>query len=359
MEAEGRPKKKIIKEIFLLRSIACLSVVLLHSIGIYRSGTDLMVSEFWDSIVLLLTFGTPTFIFISELLLGKSYGENVPDDFLKKRVKAVLIPYLFMAVFYGVFYSINRPNRLVENIFSNILGGYHGYFVLIIFQFYFLHMIFIKFFNNVSPKIVLSSTFVINVAYLAFFNLTDSPSTTEGIISYIWQRGYWLPFIGWIFYFALGFYCGKYYDTFIKKMLQHPVIIGIFPFIFGGGVLITHSVGEMPLSSKRFDMILFTVSMICLIYLIGLKMNSIPVFFITISQYSFGIYLLHMFYLSVMNKLIEFFPYDLGVLKLVILVIGSIALSMISVNILNRLPHGEFVAGKVGIGMKKTKKVLA
>src|SRR5690625_7052799 len=64
--------------------------------------------------------------------------------------------------------------RVSRNIF---LGESSIYFVLIIFQFYLLHMLCSKYLNRLSPKIVLPVTFVINFAYLGFFNFVDRKST--------------------------------------------------------------------------------------------------------------------------------------------------------------------------------------
>ena len=89
--------KKTIDEIFLMRSIACLSIVFLH--GIARSFLE--ENGIVGSISLLLTFGTPTFVFISEFILARSYPEQLPTNFWGKRVKYVLFPYLLFGTFYA------------------------------------------------------------------------------------------------------------------------------------------------------------------------------------------------------------------------------------------------------------------
>ena len=89
--------KKVIDEIFLLRSIACLSIVFLHAFA--RSFLE--ENGVVNSINMLLTFGTPTFVFISEFILARSYLGKLPSDFWRKRVKFVLLPYLLFGTFYA------------------------------------------------------------------------------------------------------------------------------------------------------------------------------------------------------------------------------------------------------------------
>ena len=63
-------KKIYLNEIFMLRAVACLSIVLVHSLAVAQSGIS-NISDYLDIVVnsvrVLLTFGTPTFVFISML----------------------------------------------------------------------------------------------------------------------------------------------------------------------------------------------------------------------------------------------------------------------------------------------------
>ena len=347
-------KKFIISEIFLLRSIACLAVVLLHSISRYKSYESLNSSSFvfWDSFELLLKFGTPTFIFISELLIAKSYSESVPKGFLFKRFKLIMIPYLAMAVFYALYYSISDLKMFLPYAVENIFGGYHGYFVLIIFQFYLLHLFFIKYLKDSNPKVVLLVSLIINVAYLSIFNFIK-PATDNDVIVYFWERGHWMPFTGWLFYFSLAFYAGRYYEKFKEFLLKYKKVLYCIPVFMGAVVVLLNYLNVFENTSKRIDMIFFTVSMIFVIYLIGMSIKEVPIILVKISQYSFGIYLLHMFYQLMINRIVIYFDLNIGLFYLFTIFIGSIIASIISVYFLNKVPFGQYVAGKVGIGFRK------
>lgn len=65
-----------VKEIFFIRSISCLSVVLIHSIAVIT-----MNSQPMPTIESILMFSTPSFIFLSEFLLAYSYPNGTPKGF--------------------------------------------------------------------------------------------------------------------------------------------------------------------------------------------------------------------------------------------------------------------------------------
>ncbi len=66
-----------VKEIFVIRFISCLSVVLLHAISmVLMVRADMLgdtVFRVVESFRTLLMFSTPAFIFISEFLLAHAY----------------------------------------------------------------------------------------------------------------------------------------------------------------------------------------------------------------------------------------------------------------------------------------------
>uniref|UniRef100_UPI0026ED231A acyltransferase family protein n=1 Tax=Niallia circulans TaxID=1397 RepID=UPI0026ED231A len=273
-------KKEIINEIFLLRSISCLAVVLIHSIGFALENVDHYNSldeKMLAIIRTILNFGTPTFIFISEFLLAKSYPDKVPKGFFIKRFKFLLIPYIFMAFFYAL---IDIQNNEMRFLFSNILietfkniflADYTGYFVVIIFQFYILHTLLNKTLKKYKPTMVLSISLLINLIYLGFFNFTNPLS------EYIWYYSSWMPFVGWVFYFTMGYYCGTHYRYFKTLLNKYKLSVYIMPILTLIFVLGLRYMGLLTIpSSKTVGILIFTPAMICLIVHLSLKMKRIP-----------------------------------------------------------------------------------
>ena len=76
---------------YFLRGIACLSIVFIHAISSavnnynMRSNVELQsIGNYLFAIQLLLMYGTPMFIFISEFIISFSYKDRLPQNFFKK-----------------------------------------------------------------------------------------------------------------------------------------------------------------------------------------------------------------------------------------------------------------------------------
>ncbi|RKL69304.1 adhesin [Salipaludibacillus neizhouensis] len=347
----------MIKEIFVLRSIGCLSIVFLHSVHAalmtvpIREMGELEAITF-DSIQMLLYYGTPMFIFISEFLISYSYrNRDVPPGFLKKRLRFILIPYFVMAVFYSLPFIMQGWEswslKLVRNIF---IGDYHGYFILIIFQFYLFHLYFYRYLKAWSPKIVLPIALIINATYLMIFNFTLPPESLP-FSTYVWERFYWIPLFGWIFYFALGFYAGLYYELFIEALKKWRYIIIIGPVLSSIMLLYFYHSGFLSVhSSKRTDILIHTTMLSMFLFYITTRFTRPSPFLVFISQYSFGIYLLHYFFIFLGDAIFRLYPIDIGFSYILVLFVFSIGCSIASIYFLNKWKYGHLVIGKIGVG---------
>ncbi|MBU8906025.1 acyltransferase family protein [Desertibacillus haloalkaliphilus] len=335
-----------------------MSIVFLHSIAWGMEHIQVMAhlpeiaQVILDSMNVFLYYGTPTFIFITAFILGYSYRdrENLSaTSFLLKRFKFILVPYLCMAVLYALPYTLLSTEQFLLKVFLNaFIGDFHAYFVLIIFQFYFLFLIFKKWLDHGSLKQILGLSLIINIAYLAFFNFTSAPSLP--FADYIWERYYWVPFPGWIFYFTLAYYIGTNYQWFKAMLLRYKTWVIVAPLLSGALTLYLYHSGLLTThSSKRIDIILHTFSIIVFVLYIALKLKSIPRFFIVVSDYSFGIYLLHTLFMSALILVIDTTAIDLGLLTFIILFAGSTMASMVSVHYLNKLKIGKYIVGKVNV----------
>lgn len=351
MSSKKKQKTGVLNEIIIIRAIACLSIVMLHSITFsvnYReAGIPLLTGA------TILSFGTPTFVFISALILSYSYSDQLPRNFYWKRIKFIFFPFAFMALFYSCVQNFQSPEDIIKSAFFNLAGGYHGWFVLVIFQFYILHQLFTKFLLRFNSIIILFVSFVITISYLSVFNFIEAP-VEHPFVHYLWGTGYWLPFLGWLFYFTLAFYCGRNYKAFISYIKQYKKFIYIaLPLTVC--LLAYTNVSQPFVGSKRVDVVPFTVIFILFLYLMFYKVKKPLLVFKVISEYSFGIYLTHMFYLRVLNKTITALELNLGYSKIVILFIGTLLFSLITINLINKFKFGKYLVGR--INRKTPKKV--
>lgn len=292
-----------VKEIFVIRCISCLSVVLLHTISMVLFFRGDMLSDtvrVVESFRTLLMFSTPAFIFISEFLLAHAYPGGVPQGFLKKRFKTIFVPFLFIAVLDAFvmtglmmqqFHMTAIVNKLLANIF---LGNFIGYFILVIFQFYLLHMCFHSFLQKASPKWVLSVSFAATAIYLSYFTFINPPVLKE-MAPFPFS---WVPFPGWLFYFCLAYYCGKNYKSFLALLDKYKYAVYGTALISAAAIVAISFFGEnIAVNSKRPDIMFYSTSIIFLCFHLFSKLNAVPRLIMMISNYSFSIYLLHAFLL--------------------------------------------------------------
>lgn len=342
-------------EIKLIRAIACLCVVLLHSIkfkvGFEYNGSDI-ISHILLTLAGLLSFGTPTFVFISSLLLAYTYKHGLPSGFYLKRVKLILLPFIFMGIFYGLVSNLDDLSNIPKYVILNLLGNYHGWFVLVIFQFYFLHQVFTKYDKRIKPSLALSFSFIVSIIYLIFFNITN-PHTKNIYILDFWERSYIIPFFGWFCYFVLAYYCGKNYESFIQNIERFKIWIYSALPLTTGLIVLNNIYGDFNYGSKRFDMIFFTLNIIMILFLITHKVKKVPVIFEVISTYSFGIYLVHWFWLVLLTKIYNYIGIEIGFFSIPIFFFGSILSSITMINILNKWDLGKYLVGKIGRNTKK------
>lgn len=341
-------EKEIHYEIYWLRFISCLAVVGIHAISsalMLHSGDNLGITEYALYVIQMgLMFGTPAFIFISEFLLAKSYPNGLPKGFFKKRAKFLLIPYLIMAIMYGLVFAeeftlSSVALQIAKNVF---MGDFVAYFILVIFQFYILHFFLHGKLKQWNMKNVLGITLAINILYLGFFNFVPSPESP--FLSYVWSRGHWLLIPAWLFYFSLGYYSGKHYTQLLRVLNKQKTLLLISPVFLLMIVVALRYLGfPDTTSSKRIDVIFYTTSIIFLIMYVSSKIKTIPSFVLFISRYSFSIYLLHKFVVDTSGRITD----NIFIHTIVVFVLG-VAFSVAVSFAVNKIPFGYFVVGKIG-----------
>ncbi|MGJ9382491.1 acyltransferase family protein [Salipaludibacillus sp. CF4.18] len=335
---------RIIYEAYWLRTFACTAVVLTHTVNATLDHYSASILQ-WEEYALIfirfvMFFGTPTFVFLSELLLAHAYPNGVPKGFFMKRINFLLLPFTFMAFVYAVIIGDTVLESLL--LFSkNLAGGYTGYFVLVILQFYVLHVLLHRFLSRWSPKIILPVALIISMIYLAFFNFSDAPSTSLG--EYFWLRGYWLPFVGWLFYFALGYYCGKNFNKVKNKIQQYRLLVLSCTFIMLVIIMVSVRMDFLDVvSSKRVDYLLFTTGVIFTIIMFTSKIKKTPRIILFISKYSFTIYLTHKVYLIYLPEIPNLHPFLYFIFSTVVAFVVSIMVA----SILYKYKYTKYLIGK-------------
>lgn len=347
-----------VKEIFIMRSFACSAVVLLHSIAVIQGLYTLsaLADSFFRSLQLILLFSTPMFVFISEFVLSYSYGNTLPDGFFQKRLKMIMVPYIFFGCFYALVwsysFSVSDINTILTQMFLFVVrGDYHGYFVLIIFQYYLLHKLCAALLNRLPMKITLLSFFLFNVAYLAFFNYTTWADYAQiPYARYFWTRGYYMVFPAWIFYFVLAYYAGTRINSFYN--LTNKLKWLLFPLVIGTGSVIIFLYKKeflTVISTKRPDIVPYTLSTMLFVFFLASFIRKIPSAIDLINRCSYSIYLIHPFIQQVLqNLLLKYWDIKNPFIAFTLIFLISLYIPILVAVLLNKTSYGYLFVGKLG-----------
>lgn len=322
-----RNNVKNLNEINLIRAMMCIAVVLTHSITSYLKQVDVnqqIYDQFILWIRLALLCATPIFILLSETLIAKNYPNGLKKGFFWKRIKYILIPYVLVGVVVSYKSSGGDFTIFINVLLEKVVyGQWYGFFVLVIFQFYILHWLIGKYLARVNPIGPILMSFIISflhvysyvhVSVYQDFVLTDYP---------FWYKTHILT---WLFYFVVAFYIGQYYEqliAFLIKQLWLPLLAVVGSY---GVIAYNYSFLDYGrISSERYDMYLFAVSVFLFLVSFIRKFRLDNRTLMMISNFSFFIYLTHMIFLPYFVRLSlsfgdSFFTY---VPSLAFLTVGS------------------------------------
>lgn len=209
-------KKPYLNSIEYIRGVSMLGVVAIH-IGAQYLMNPTPNLHLIAILEIASRFSVPIFFFISAFGLFYKIDLNAPFDYLKflrRRFKAVLLPYLIWSALYifhdNFFYGsgIPAPSYAAEILFFG-LAKYQLYFLVILIWFYLLMPLWIKIIKNLTP-IKLAAIFFLQIAFNYFssysmelFQLTQSLPEDSILKMFLQWRLNYLVF-HYVFIFLLG-----------------------------------------------------------------------------------------------------------------------------------------------------------
>lgn len=285
----------------------------------------------FDLVRVLLCFATPAFVMLSEALIARSYSHKLPEKFLSKRLKFILAPFIAFA-FISELVKILVEGEAFNSmrLISYLLGQYHGWFVIVIIQFYVMHMVIVKL-KLSQLSIILFSCFICYFHY-------------KYVTPHIDHRDYKFLFTSWAAFFCCGYFIGRYYQQviqFIKnnaRLIYSLVVLSTFisalNFIYGG----------KEVHSKLLENIPLTLSLFSLLLLIGLRFGA-HWWVQTVSRSSYGIYLAHWPIIVIYTT---YLPLNTLVYwqSIPLLFVITTITAIVLVRTFNKLPLGDYVVGK-------------
>ena len=289
--------ENIRKKIQILRAVAILAVVFLHTIPL--SLDAVFVKPF-------INFAVAMFLFLSGLLTP--FHIDDVKEFYKKRILRVIIPYAIWTIVYTlVYYSGGLING---NLFLKMIYNFFTAQAAIPFYFIFIYI-----------QLVLITPFVEKL-YNSKYKITGFviPLISSVLVLYIpciithkFNMWYLYPFTTWFIFYYLGFLLGnekiclktpKYFNLLFLISIVLQVLEG---FLFYKSSL-QISLSQLKLTSILTSLFICIYGYKFILNDFKLNLHSIWVkFSVSVGNCSFGIYLLHLLIIYVVDKL-NFFP---------------------------------------------------
>ena len=280
----------------ILRIISSFSVILIHVSARYYTNSNInsnnwKIAHYYNGIS---RFGVPVFLMISgALFLSRDLSFS---QILKKYIRRLLTKLIFWSFIYSIYItnlSIKNLQILIINFF---LGNYHFWYIIVIIELYLIT----PFLREIIKKDLLIC--FINLSFIFTFlipNLNDFNSFFPQIISKILQiinmKLNFKYIKGYIFYFMFGYYLNNKNISLFKLIFIY--IFGIIGFFFTTIILYKMSIIKQKKNIKFFrglnlNILLYSTS-VFMSFKYNLNNYKINLLFKRISNYTFGIYLIH------------------------------------------------------------------
>ncbi|KKI54264.1 hypothetical protein UF72_1040 [Staphylococcus equorum subsp. equorum] len=347
---------KYYDEVPIIRAVAAMLVVAIHtvnSIG-YSASTGEFTSDALGYINQMARLGTPIFAVISAFLLtisviNRGFSLNY---FMKSRFSKIFIPYIIWTIFYLLYreyflHNLEDDGKLI-NYFVYGKANFHLYFILTVIQFYFLFPFVHKFKKGWPIISVFILATIVNVVWIIIQPISLGGGGVERFVN---DK---LFILNWISFFMLGIVYAKYYNEIKELIFKYKTLLSIIIAILFIDLLISIDLENLNSSITISNIIYIPFFIVFLNYMYEyVKKNKVVLNTLTvIGNYSMGIYLVHYVAIQFVKRL----PIVENIApqsKLVSVFIAAVALSVLLVYLIGKLPYGNYI---VPIPKKKTNK---
>ncbi|MGN0452470.1 MAG: acyltransferase [Ruminococcus sp.] len=346
-----KPKSERIYYLDILRTIACLSVIMIHATADYIYLAYGAV-PFWVGNILnsASRIAVPLFVMISGAMMLDSEYEYTANK-LWSHIRKLILFFCFWSLLYTLHYKVIMPlhNGTPLEITSIVLyffsGHYHLWFIYMQIALYLIVPIlrlFVKHENKKYIEYFLCLAFVFTFLVPAIIRYGKVVFPIFDNVSNIF-RTFNMTFVGgYTGYFILGWYLHNY------KLKKNKLIyfLGVGGFIFTATITYLLSVYSgitvQAYSNASFNVLFQSVAVFVFVKQVFAKHQYGESFFSKvisiISKYSFGIYGIHIFFIeftkSISNRLgIESIP-----LTILLVFVFSLIASVLCVAVLKRIP---------------------
>lgn len=340
----------------VLRAIAIIGIVFCHAAGYFvltgMGNPNFYIAAFFDC---FRDFSIPIFVMLSGALLLTRKDSLV--DFFKKRLSRLLIPFAFWAAISIIYSSIYIKHAFSMSHAIDILLAAPGTVGV---AFWFIWMIIIVYigifiinkiieFGNVRTanfeKNFITALTVLSVIFII--------CTELGLFSSFNSKLFY--FVSFLSYIIIGYFIAHYdyagckISTNMMIALTFLVSLGLYSYYIFGFVVPKSISANHFVYKGYFNLLILTLSVNIFVlfkYLaktrifIDMEERGLGKSLITISKYSFGIYLCHYIVLNMLKVcLVKYFYNQNPLIWIPILVILTVSISLVILIILNRIPY--------------------
>lgn len=240
--------KQRIVAIEYIRGISMLGVVGIHTGAFSLSNPNVNIHLF-ALLEIFTRFSVPIFFFVSAF--GLFINQNLNDpfnylNFMKRRLRTVLIPYLTWSLIYMVHYTWISGDTaiwrqpLLSEYFLFGLASYQLYFLVILLWFYALmplwRSLVRKTINNPIRSLVVLLFLQILFNYYSSYLLQPLSPSFYLNLALQYRLSYWVAH--YIFIFILGAICAIKYNDFLKIIRNNRAAVTTFFYLTLLGMLI-------------------------------------------------------------------------------------------------------------------------
>ncbi len=300
-------------ELDILRFGAIFAVILMHANG-HEKITSHFNNTFWGCVIASTVWCVPVFFMISGRFFLDPERENTIEKIFKKNISHMVIVFIVWSLIYSIYYyytgafaGLNKWGILEEFI----QGPFHFWYLLTLISLYmltpFLRLI-VKdkkltlYFLAISFLIILINSYVIYI-----------PKVGHIIDTFV-QRFEFKLFTGYVTYYILGYFIYKYQSEWTKKKVLTIYLAGILMYLFtiiAQGYMIYNHIpspaGDFIQQYQKINVIIYSSG----IYFFFVNRVSQVDFsektkkiFARLTEYSFGVFILH----GLVNSVMEYIP---------------------------------------------------
>lgn len=346
----------------LLRGFVVLGVILMHTTWYFSSAhaeSWVTISEMLLDIISL--FAVPLVMFVSGYVFinHNRHAEYYKWSFFRKMFFSVLSPYLLFSLIYlGGFYLFNdssyTPKRIVYLLFT-ASSAVHMAFFRALFGFYAVYPLLLKYFNHCRRQHKLHR-FIIQVILLQLlWKVYNNIGFTSSYMVLLLDV---TTFLRYIAYFSFGMLAFVYHKKLLLWIDTHHTLLNIGFLLNLPLVAICwlfkyyyHSLKILEFVCFPLNLFLYTIIITMLfdyVHTLQSQDSFSKRFMMYLGNYSFGIFLIHIIYMYVGDKvltLVHLSPQQ--VLFYPLLFIIMLSFSLLTMELLVRVSWGHYLIGHV------------